>query len=272
MQGYYQTREGTEGRTSKGKRVCEECNRTEPKGGMTQIDIYDLPWHDKPRKAYFCKQAPEGLAHDHGIKSCAEMLYNHGNGDFGYFECCECHRTICEQHPGNGWHVQYRTLDGDDYNPGEEKICLRCYEKKILEEGLPRQGFAAGHLEGMFFNRGNPELAEAGYRQELDNVFVSGTAKAHEICKQALDLIDTGNQVVIGYESMGIGGSEGYISMFSKPAWMECPECQTPNHYQGGDKLGNHLIKAHGRTPAETVDMVKDAERVTMEVEKAEVA
>lgn len=276
MQGHYESREGTEGvqYTATGRRIrtCEECGRKDTKGGMIRQEIYDLPWHDKPRIAYFCRQAPEETQQRHGVVSCLEALMDHGvNSDAAYFECCECHRIISEVHPA-GLLIQYRVIGGDDYNPGEDKVCLRCYEKQILKEGHPRSAFENGSLPGMFFNSGNPELVEAGWKQELDDAFVNGREKSERICQQAIALIDAGNMVVIAWERMSEFGGEGYISMFSKPAWMECPECQTPNHYQGGDRLGNHLMNDHGFTPAETVDLVKSAERVAMEVEeKAEV-
>jgi hypothetical protein len=272
MQGHYETREGKRGgyqATATGRRIyrCEQCNEVKLKKELEQHNIYDLPWHDQPYKAYFCKVAPE----DYSAESCFEALMDHGaNGDSCYFECCECHRIISEVHPA-GLMIQFRRVGGDAYNPGEDQICLRCYEKQILAEGHPRSDFENGSLPGMFFNSGNPELLDAGFKQELDDVLVNGRAKAGEICQQAIALIDVGNMVVIGFERMSEFGGEGYISMFSKPAWMQCPACLRPNHYCGGDKLGNHLTKEHGLSPGETVDMVRNAERVTMEVEKEEV-
>jgi hypothetical protein len=267
MQGYYESREGTEGvqRTATGRKIyhCDKCGRRKLKKELIRPELFDLPWHDKPRIAYFCREAPRDIQERAGVESCAELLTQHGWSDFRYFTCCVCDRIICEQHPGNGWHTQYRER-------GDEQICLRCYEKEILTEGIPREKFEEGHLEGMFFSGDNHELRDAGFVAVVDYAHVSGTASAKDLCKQAIELIDSGKLVVIGFESMAIGGLEGNISMWAKDAWLGCPECLLPNHYHGGDKLGNHLINEHHFTPAETVDMVKDAERVVIETEPEE--
>jgi hypothetical protein len=36
------------------------------------------------------------------------------------------------------------------------------------------------------------------------------------VIDKALELIDNGHKVIVGYESMAIGGLEGYITLFSK--------------------------------------------------------
>jgi hypothetical protein len=96
--------------------------------------------------------------------------------------------------------------------------CGKC--KQQHWEELEPEGFEEGHLEGMFFNSGNPEPLEAGYvvDERVHNTRVAGSNKAKEICAIALAHIDAGRKVVIGYESMAIGGIEGYITLFYKEA------------------------------------------------------
>jgi uncharacterized protein YcsI (UPF0317 family) len=86
----------------------------------------------------------------------------------------------------------------------------------ILENGVDREHFEEGKLEGMFFSGNNHEPLDAGYLidERVHNVRVAGSDKAKEICKIALDYIDKGGKVIIGYESMAIGGIEGYVTLF----------------------------------------------------------
>jgi hypothetical protein len=82
-----------------------------------------------------------------------------------------------------------------------------------MEHGVDRESIENGTLPGMFFSGGNPEPLAAGYEPHGDR-FVSGDADA--VCQEVLALMDSGRQVIIGYESMGIGGGEGTVSLHSK--------------------------------------------------------
>ena len=70
----------------------------------------------------------------------------------------------------------------------------------------------------MFFDWGNIQAWEAGYKEvpEFKNYHVSSQGKVDEFRKKALELMDEGKNVVIGYESLAIGGSEGYVTMMVK--------------------------------------------------------
>ena len=87
-------------------------------------------------------------------ESCAEVLTDSSWVDFRYFECMACYRTICEQNPRNGWKVQYRVDDFEDY----EQICLQCYQTELLENGVNREKIENGEIDGMFFNYNDPVL------------------------------------------------------------------------------------------------------------------
>ena len=67
----------------------------------------------------------------------------------------------------------------------------------------------------MFFSYGNPEPQAEGY-EPLGDRFVGRDSQAEAVRIEILNLIDTGYQVVIGYERMAIGGLEGAISLHSK--------------------------------------------------------
>lgn len=70
----------------------------------------------------------------------------------------------------------------------------------------------------MFFSRGNSEAIEAGYEEVEDftEYFIRTNDSIKRFCDKAIELIDEGYQVVVGYESMAIGGSEGYVTLLAK--------------------------------------------------------
>jgi len=181
---------------------CDECWEPVRKGGPASIDldVWDGPFDDAPRTITVHHNR------DGGCGTCSERIYDSSWSDFRYFDCEGCNRTICEQNPSNGWHAQYRIVDG-------EQICLKCYEDELMEHGVNRESIENGTLPGMFFSGGNPEPLAAGYEPHGDR-FVSGDADA--VCQEVLALMDSGRQVIIGYESMGIGGGEGTVSLHSK--------------------------------------------------------
>lgn len=168
-------------------------------------EVYETPWDDTPKVKHFCGD------------ECREVyLYS---GDFAYQECDRCGRLICQQNPRNGYMWQFRDLN--DF----EQVCLCCYEHMILEDGCDRAKFASGQLPGMFFDWGNPEMAEAGYYPVpgYENKFIRGSGS--EACAVAVDLIDRGGKVICAYESMSICGGEGFISLYCKgvdlQAWAD---------------------------------------------------
>jgi len=192
---------------------CWECGLEGAISNMYRYELYDTPWDDEPRIAYLHKHVPSKLRTDHYFKyleSCSELLDDPGWADFRYFLCDGCYRMVCAQNPRNGWHSQVRYLDD-----GETSYCLRCYEEHILENGIDREELENGKLPGMFFSNDNHEALDAGYRVEIYNQKV-GDPKP--IIDKALELIDSGHEVIIGYESMAIGGLEGYVTLFSKEA------------------------------------------------------
>jgi len=130
---------------------------------------------------------------------------------WAYFWCDPCNREISEQNPMNGWHIQHR--DYDDHT-----VCLRCYRDLILDNGIEREKLEAGKIPGMFFDWGNSEPKEAGYQEVpgFTKYFVNSQGKLDEFRRKALGFIDEGKKVVIGYESLAYGGSEGYVTMMYK--------------------------------------------------------
>lgn len=187
---------------------CDQCDEFGDISEMFVVELWDRPFAEKPRAAYFHKVIPVHFNEKYH-ESCKEFIYE--RGDFNYFDCPNCGRIICEQNPSNGWMTQYREHFGD-------QICLKCYEEMILENGIDREHFEEGKLNGMFFSGDNHEPLDAGYLidERVNNKLIRGGNDAKEVCKIALDYIDKGGKVIIGYESMAIGGLEGYVTLFYK--------------------------------------------------------
>jgi hypothetical protein len=185
-----------EDRADRMEEDCQLCEKNKARRSQARY-AYDTPWEDEPVMKLFCSD------------DCGDTyMYEE---PWAYFWCDKCDREISEQHPRNGWHIQYRDYDGD-------KVCLRCYENLILENGVEREKLEDGQIPGMFFSHGNGEPARAGYR-EVDgfrNFFVQSEYDADRFRKKALELMDQGKKVVIGYERMAMGGGEGYVTLMVK--------------------------------------------------------
>jgi hypothetical protein len=174
---------------------CLMCGK--PARASQTRHAYETPWQDEPTAKYFCSD------------DCGDTyMYEE---PFAYFWCDECDREICEQNPQNGWHIQYREYDG-------RTVCLRCYQELILENGVEREKLEEGQIPGMFFDWGNREALKEGYREVpgFTGFFVNSQEKVDDFRNKALEFMDRGYRVVIGYESLAIDGSEGYVTLMAK--------------------------------------------------------
>jgi hypothetical protein len=93
-------------------------------------------------------------------------------------------------------------------------VCLQCYEKRILENGISRESFEDGKIEGMF----SPDAYEHGFVpvEDFQDVHITGQDSVDAYCAKAISLIDAGNIVLTDYERLAIGGLEGYVSLYAK--------------------------------------------------------
>jgi hypothetical protein len=170
-------------------------------------DVYDSPWQETPTTILL--HIDNNYLSDSYHISCEAALYDTSWADFRYFCCARCERIVIRQCPGNGWHSYVRTV-------GCEEICLKCYETDIYEHGLPREEFEKGRIPGMFFNRG--ELEKHGFTRcdVYHYVRIQSEKDAERFCNGVLGEIDKGYIVAIDYERMGIGGLEGYVTLWKK--------------------------------------------------------
>ena len=194
-------------KTNKVKLHCYECGEIIQRNEKCSIlEVYDSPFDEKSKIIHL--HMDNKIREDYGI-SCEEALYDEHWADFRYFDGPLCQRTIVRQCPTNGWHSYVR-----DYE--DEELCLSCYEQIILKEGIARERFEAGRLDGMFFNE--QDLKDAGYEMvaDMENFYVRAKSDVERYCSEALKYIEDGYLVVTEYEHMAIGGLEGYQTMWVK--------------------------------------------------------
>lgn len=190
-------------------RRCHECDCFRNINNLYKVEAFDSPWDDEPRTIYVCRDdvyTPSRYNDD-----CFELLTDTGWADFRYFTCGGCFRLVIRQCPSNGWHSYVRIVNEC------EEWCLRCYEEELLENGLNdvgREALEEGSIPGMFFNEN--ELPDAGWEQVGEDRFINSEQSAHDLCDEVLNLMDKDFKVIVGYLSLGIGGGEGYVSLWKK--------------------------------------------------------
>jgi hypothetical protein len=190
---------------ARSKLTCYECGeafkRGEPK--MT-VKLFDNPYEKNPKIIYLHAD------NDDTYGSCFEKAFDTSYGDFRLFDCEACGRTINMQCLSNGWHSYVR---GDDDG---NNICLQCFENHQFEHGCSRETYEKGQITGTF--TGEASFEDHGFEkvESYNYFFINGDATAKSYCKKALELIDQGFLVMNEYERMGIGGLEGYVTMWHK--------------------------------------------------------
>lgn len=158
-------------------KLCLNCLKTARKSRTREA--WDKPFDEHPIEKYFCTD------------ECGDShMYR---DPWAYQRCGECERDVCYQNPDNGWHVQFRDYDG-------KEACLKCYKDIILENGVEQEKLEAGQIPGMFFDLGNPDALEAGYREVdgFSNCFIKSQKSVEAFTKKALGLMDQGHKVVVG--------------------------------------------------------------------------
>lgn len=155
-------------------------------------DLYNTPWEDEPYPGWYSSSF--------AVNCDKGLMYSK---DFAYFDCPECSRTICEQNPAQGWHVQYRKIN-------EQQICLKCLQEITLDKGIPVDEYTTFKditAYAMFYNRAelskNDWMSEGSYKDDNTDF-----EKIKEIAKT--------NWILIDLDRMAIGGLEYYWSLYIK--------------------------------------------------------
>jgi hypothetical protein len=177
------------------------------------IEVYDDPWADEPEIIWAHDNEQRPVPYD-VAQSCVDAIESPGLTDFHYFMCEACYRTVTVRCPQNGWHSYLRIINEC------EQWCLACVESTLKEEGIAgfpgelEELFESGRLFGMFFNVG--DLEDAGWLATEYRTFINREDSAMRLAAEAKRLHEQGRLIIIGYESLAIGGSEGYMTLFSK--------------------------------------------------------
>ncbi|MFA5380161.1 MAG: hypothetical protein WC455_30650, partial [Dehalococcoidia bacterium] len=91
-------------------------------------------------------------------------------------------------------------------------------QENILENGHDTEEFVRGQVPGDFYNEQDLSSHDWVLVQGMSHCHITGSESAKKFADRALELIDEGNKVLVNYDSMGIGGGEGYVSLYYKPA------------------------------------------------------
>jgi len=183
---------------------CHECGEKFRRGDTKEIvEIVDDPWATKPRIVAFHSDNED----DNG--TCLDKMTDTSWADFRYFICAQCDRIVARQCGSDGWRSYVKILD-------DEEVCVRCYQELRLAEGEPADAFEAGRVPGDFYSDSDLSINGWSLVPGYHGVHITGEVSAKRFCKQALLLIKAGHKVLSNYDSMGIGGSEGYVSLYAK--------------------------------------------------------
>lgn len=186
-------------------KVCHECDgKLTKRSKVVEIEIYDDPWATEPSTVRVHNDNDTD-----GYGSCFDKLFDSSWADFRYFECAECQRIIIRQCPYNGWRSYVKERN-------DEEICARCYQDAKLRDGEDEEIFAMGRIPGDFFSEAEISAHNWALVPGYGRMYITGTDSVHAFCRQARKLIKDGYKVLVDYDSMGIGGSEGYVSLYSK--------------------------------------------------------
>lgn len=133
--------------------------------------------------------------------------------DFRFFTCSHCGRTICEQNPSNGWMTQYRMYPDEECG---DQVCLSCFEKIKVGEGMTDEEIKNQTSSGMFIC--SSDMLQLGFREDdvIYGFHVTGKSSVDILYARAKELKSSGNIVFLAYDSMAIGGLEGYVTLWVK--------------------------------------------------------
>jgi hypothetical protein len=194
---------------------CHECDEpfkkkeTLKSGRVVELKLYDDPWAIEP-----CVVRVHTDNDTDGHGTCLDKLTDTGWADFRYFDCPICQRLIVDKCLDNGWRSYQKPY-------GDELICVKCYQEIKLEDGDDAEIFEEGKIPGDFFSASDLNANGWSLVPGMKGKHISGAGSADAFCKMAMTMIKKGYKVLVDYDSMGIGGGEGYVSLYCKNSLEE---------------------------------------------------
>jgi hypothetical protein len=172
---------------------CAHCGNEILKEKAIRPELYNTPWDEYAPEDYYCSQVC--------VEATIGTLYSK---DFAYQVCESCGRTICQQHPGNGWRWQFK---------GE--VCCKCYQDWTLKEGQDREEIDKilneSQCPGEFYNES--DLHDHDW--ERDEAYKLPD-HMEPFRQRILALVNQNKKILINFDRMAYGGMEGYISIYLK--------------------------------------------------------
>jgi len=88
-------------------------------------EYYHTPWRSEPEKIYFCSNV------------CMDTFET--SDTWPYYFCDLCERLICARDPREA-RLPYQFKD----MPDGRYLCLKCFEKEVIRDGMPKEWFEQG--------------------------------------------------------------------------------------------------------------------------------
>ena len=189
------------------KSVCFECDEALNESESVNRHIYWRPNDDEGEDVVFCSEE-------------CETSFLEERTEFPFVECPHCERFVCYQNPNNGYEVQFQKWKDVDDEEEYVSLCRKCYQEAVIEHGQPRSDFEENGEAKSSISGGtwfDSDLLDGFMRDnDFENVRIASPGDAKKFNERALEHIDAGAKVMIEYGAMGIGGLEGYASVFFK--------------------------------------------------------
>jgi hypothetical protein len=186
-------------------RECHQCNEKFKKGDRkTRLDVYDDPWATEP-----CQVAVHTANDKDGYGDCLDKLTDSSWSEWNYQECPVCERTIIYRCLDNGWRTYFKIIEG-------EEICVKCYQNMTLEHGEPLEKFKDGKIPGDFYSPSDLNAHGWTLVPGYSGNHISNKESIKRFAGHAVELISEDYKILVDYDSMGIGGQEGYVSLYVK--------------------------------------------------------
>lgn len=183
---------------------CGECEK-KLSGSYVTEEVKSSPWSERETVG-FCDE------------SCKTEFFE-SPYHFAHQFCEKCEEWIPKHNPQNGWRGFFVSFEGDT-------VCVGCYQNHLLENGQPEDDFirSSSIKGGDFFS--TSELREAGYEEVegLTRFRIRSKNDAREFNARAAQMVTYSSKVITSYDSLGLGGIEGYVTLWAKTEDMSRPQ------------------------------------------------
>jgi hypothetical protein len=104
---------------------------------------------------------------------------------------------------------------GQEWKKKHRATCLECIKSYVLKSGISRESIVKGKLENIILSFSKAEILSAGYIL-VDSYYIDIPEKINRVYQKAIELLASGNRIQIIKESLVIGISGIFISLYAK--------------------------------------------------------